>query len=103
MYRSEENLVLVTMLKDRSYDVVFSDGKYFLRHKTMGQAKRRGIQVNNLYKMEVDGCALMVGKAQEVVSQDEGKLWHRRLGHLHHGALKIFQQISTGIPNGTLE
>ena len=44
----------------------------------------------------------MVGKAEEVVSRDEGELWHKRLGHLHHGALKILQQISTGLPKGTL-
>ena len=44
----------------------------------------------------------MVGKAEEVVSRDEGKLWHKRLGHLHHGALKILQQISIGLPKGTL-
>ena len=44
----------------------------------------------------------MMGKAEEVVSRDEGELWHRRLGHLHHGALKILEQISTRIPKGTL-
>ena len=44
----------------------------------------------------------MVGKAEEVVSWDEGELWHKRLGHLHHGALNILQQISTGLPKGTL-
>ena len=44
----------------------------------------------------------MMGKTEEVVSRDEGELGHRRLGHLHHGALKILQQISTGIPKGTL-
>ena len=36
-----------------------------------------------------------------MVSQDEGELWHRRLGHLHYGALKILQQISTRFPKGT--
>ena len=36
------------------------------------------------------------------MSRDDGKLWHRRLGHLHHGALKILQQISIGLPKGTL-
>ena len=44
----------------------------------------------------------MVGKVEEVVSRDEGKLWHRRLGHLYHGTLKILQQIYTGLPKGTL-
>ena len=44
----------------------------------------------------------MACKAEGVVSRDDGELWHQRLGHLHHGALKILQQISTGIPKGTL-
>ena len=44
----------------------------------------------------------MVGKAEEVVSRDEGELWHGRLGHLHHGTLNILQQISIGLPKGTL-
>ena len=38
----------------------------------MVQTKKIGVQIKNLYKLEVDGCAAMVGKAEEVVSQDEG-------------------------------
>ena len=44
----------------------------------------------------------MACKAEGVVSRDDGELWHRRLGHLHHGALKILKKISTGLPKGTL-
>ena len=36
------------------------------------------------------------------MSRDEGELWHKRSGHLHHGTLKILQQISIGLPKGTL-
>jgi hypothetical protein len=97
----KQNLVAVAMLEDRGHGVVFSGGKDFLRHKTMGQVKRIGIRVKNLYMLEVYGYATMMGKAKKVVSRDEGELWHRRLGHLHHGALKIMQQISTGLPMGT--
>ena len=57
--------------------------------KKIGQTKKIGVQIRNLYNMEVYGCAAMVGKAEEVVTWDEGELWYRRLGHLHHGALKI--------------
>ena len=39
----KKNLVLVTMLEDRGYDVVFSEGKAFLRHKTTGQTKKIGV------------------------------------------------------------
>ena len=98
----KKNLVSVAMLEDRGYDVVFSEGKVFMWHKTIGKAKRIGIQVKNFYKMEVYGCAAMMGKADQVVSQDEGELWHMWLGHLHPGALKVMQQIYTGLPRGTL-
>ena len=64
----KKNLVSVAMLEDKGYDVVFSDGKAFLRHKTMGQTKRIGIRVKNLYKLEVDGCVAMVGKLEEAMS-----------------------------------
>ena len=59
--------------------------------------------MKNLYKLEVDDCASLSTKAELVQSQDIGELWHRQLGHLHHGALKIMQQISTGLPKGKIE
>ena len=59
----KKNLVSVAMLEDRGYDLVFSEGKAFTRHKTTRHAKRIGIRVKNLYKLEVDGCASMMGKA----------------------------------------
>ena len=61
------------------------------------KAKRIGIRVNNIYKLEVDGYAATMGKADQVVSRDEGESWHRRLGHIHHGELKVMQHISTSI------
>eukprot|EP00253_Pinus_taeda_P026149 PITA_26149 len=87
----EKNLVSVTMLEDKGYDVVFSKGKVFLRHIAKGQTKRIGIRVENIYKLEVYYCATLSTKAKLVQSQDIGELWQRRLGHLHHGALKIMQ------------
>ena len=87
----KKNLVLVVMLEDKGYDFVFSKGKAFLRHIAMGQTKRIGIQLKNLYKLEVDDCAALSTKAELVQSQDIGELWHKQLGHLHHGALKIMQ------------
>ena len=89
------------MLEDKGYDVVFSKGKAFLRNKTIGETQKIGVRVRNLYQLDVDGCAAMAGKAKGLVSQDDGELWQRRLGHLHHGALKILQQITTGLPKGT--
>ena len=89
----KKNLVSVAMLEARGYDAVFSEGKAFLRHKATVEAKKIGIHVKNLYKHDIYVCATLMGKADKVVSQDEGELWHRRLGHLHHGALKVFPRV----------
>ena len=89
------------MLEDRGYDVVFSEGKAFLCHKATRQVNNIGVRVKNLYKLDVDGCTILVSKVDKMVSQDEGKLWHRRLGPLHHRSLKVMQRISMSLPNGT--
>ena len=90
------------MLEDLGYDVVFSEGKVFLRHKATGQVKKIGVCVKNLYKLDVDDCTSLRSKLGKVVSRDTGELWHRRLGHLHHSALRIMHQISTSLAKGTL-
>jgi hypothetical protein len=66
----KKNLVSVAMLENRGYDVVFSSGKSYLRHKATGKVKKIGIQVKNLYMLEVDGFSAMIGKAKKVVSWD---------------------------------
>eukprot|EP00253_Pinus_taeda_P030525 PITA_30525 len=98
----KKNLISVAMLEDKGYDVVFSKGKAFLHSKTTSETWKIGVRVRNLYQLHVDGCVAMVGKAEGLVSRDDGELWHRKLGHLHHGALKILQQITTRLPKGTL-
>ena len=45
------------MLEDIGYDVVFSEGKFFLRHKETRKSKKVGIRFNNLYRLEVDGIS----------------------------------------------
>ena len=62
------------MLEEKGYDVVFNKGKVFLRHIATVQTKRIGIQVKNLYKVEVDDCAALSTKEELVQSQDIGEL-----------------------------
>ena len=45
----KKNLISVAMLKDKGYDVVFSEGKAFLRSKTTGETQRIGVRVRKLY------------------------------------------------------
>ena len=99
----KKNLVSISMLEDCGYDVLFSKGKAFLHHIASGKVKRIGVQVNNLYKLDIEDCVSLSTKAEKVQSGDIGELWHRRVGNLHHRALKIMQQISIRLPKGTLE
>jgi hypothetical protein len=39
----KKKLVSVAMLEEKGYDVVFSDGKDFMKHKTTDQVKKIGI------------------------------------------------------------
>ena len=65
----KKNLISVAMLEDKGYDVVFSEGKFFLRHKAMAQVKKVWIWDKNLYRLEVDGISTELpadGKCEEV-------------------------------------
>ena len=64
----KKNLVLVTMLEDYGYAVIFSKGKAFLHHIASGQVKRIEVQVKNLYKLDVEDCVDLNTKAEKVQS-----------------------------------
>lgn len=51
----------------------------------------------------MNDCVALSTKVELVQSQEIGKLLHMQLVHLHHGALKIMQQISTRLSKGKLE
>ena len=58
------------MLEDKGYDVVFTEGNFFLQHKAIAKVKKVGIQVKNLYKLEVDGISMELladGKCKKVM------------------------------------
>ena len=59
-----KNLVSITMLEDKGYDVVFNKGNVFLRHVTTRQVKHISSRIKNLYALEVqDACKALRSKA----------------------------------------
>jgi len=73
----KKNLVSISMLEDKGYDVVFSKGKVFLRHITMRQVKHIGSRVKNLHALEVqDACKALTSKenVRDLVVERESKL-----------------------------
>ena len=35
--------------------------------------------------------------------RDLGELWHRRMGHIHHGAIRLLHEMVTGVPEVSTE
>ena len=64
--RLKKNSVSIVMLEDRGYDVIFSKGKAFLRHISMGQVKKIGIRVKNIYKLKIAECVDLSTKVERV-------------------------------------
>lgn len=89
----KKNLVFVSTPEDKGYDVIFSKGKPYLKHLASGAMKQIGVRVKNLYKLQVETEVAL----RRVHGRDMGELWHKCMGHLHHGALKILQQIAMGL------
>jgi len=62
----KKNLVSISMLEDKGYDVIFSKGKAFLCHIATRQVNRIGVRVKNIYKLEVEYCVALSMKVEKV-------------------------------------
>jgi len=55
-----------------------------------------------LYKLELDSLKTLVS----TTSSSEGdlnELWHKKMGHLHYGALRMLKEIVKGVPELSTE
>jgi hypothetical protein len=84
----KNNLVSVSAIEERGFEVLFYDGQVLLYQKgsSITSAKVIGTRHENLYE-------LMFQPARELIyttsSSDLCELWNRRMAHLHHGALSV--------------
>ena len=72
-----KNLVSISLLEDRGYDVIFLKGKVFLQHIATGRVKKIWIRVQNLYKIEVEDCSTLSSNMEKMLSQEVNEFWHR--------------------------
>ena len=52
-----------------------------------------GIRSCTLYRLQFESLQALINN-----TNDMGELWHRRMAHLHHGALNILKEIVIGLP-----
>jgi hypothetical protein len=98
----KKNLISVSIVEDRGYEVLFRDGHVFLYPKgsSVTSAKVIGIRHEKLYKLMFQQAKALMHSTN---TSDLCELWHRRMTHLHHGALRILREIVTGVPEFSTE
>jgi hypothetical protein len=94
----KKNLISVSTIEERGYEVSFRDGQVLLFPKgsSITSDKAIGTQHEKLYKLIFQPASALFHTTND---SDPYELWHRRMAHSHHGALRILREIVTGVPN----
>lgn len=92
--RLKMNLLSVSQLQNKGYDVYFIGVKVYIKHPSWKKKAQIGVRSNQLYKLQLESSMALIGSSGE---KDLNELWHRRMGHLHHGAPRILRGIVTGV------
>ena len=95
----KKNLISVSSIEDKGFDVLFRDGQVLMYPKgsSVTSAKVIGVREGRLYRFLFQPCRAL---SHTVATSDSDlcELWHRRMAHLHHGALRVLREIVTGLP-----
>ena len=97
----KKNLVSVSTIEDRGLGVCFSDGRVQVYPKATGMSSAMdiGVRCGKMYKLLFQPqCALAHSSSSELC-----ELWHRRMAHLHHPALRLLRSMVTGLPEFSTE
>eukprot|EP00253_Pinus_taeda_P006792 PITA_06792 len=91
------NLLFVSQLQNKGYDVFFIKEKVYVKHPSWKKKAQIGIRSNRLYRLQLESPMALIGNNGD---KDLNELWHRRMAHLHHGALRILRPMSTKALSG---
>ena len=93
-----KNLISVSTIEDSGFEVCFREGHVYTlpRGASFASVKVIGTRCGKLYRLDFHPItALMSSDSSE---SHLCELWHRRMAHLHHGALRVLREIVTGLP-----
>jgi hypothetical protein len=99
----KKNLVSVSTIEEKGYEVLFRDGQVLLfpRGSSITSAKVIGTRHERLYKFLFQPARALIHSTSS--SSDLCEIWHRRMAHLHHGALRVLREMVTGVPDFSSE
>ena len=94
------NLLSVSQLQGKGYDVYFIKEKVYVKHSSWKKKVQIGIKSNRLYRLQLESPMALIGSHGD---KDLNELCHKRMGHLHHGAMRILRRIVTRVPDLSTE
>ena len=98
----KKNLVSISCIEDRGFVVLFEKGQVYIYPQGGSRADSRviGVRQGRMYRLVFEAGGAF---ACSTSNREMCELWHRRLGHLHHGALSQARDFTTGIPEFSIE
>lgn len=68
----------------------------FIKHSSWKRVRKIGVQSNRLYRLQLDSPMPLINSDSRS-GKELNELWHRRMGHLHHGALRMLRETITRV------
>jgi hypothetical protein len=99
----KKNLISVSTLQDRGLEVSFRGTEVYIHPmgSSLASGQVIGVRDGKLFKLIFQPLHALA------VSNDNNgqtcELWHRRMAHLHHGALGGLREVVTGVPQISIE
>ena len=60
----------------------------YVKHPNWSKKAQIEVRSHKLYKLQLESPVALIGSTDD---RDLNELWHKRMGHLHHGALGILK------------
>ena len=101
----KKNLISISQIEDKGFDVAFRRGQVIM-HPTgslVDSGKVIGTRKGKLYRFAFQPQRALVSSVEDSTtstfdSRDLCELWHWRMAHMHHGALRVLREITIGVP-----
>ena len=90
------NLLSVSQLQGKGYDIYFIKEKVYVKHPSWNKKVQIGIKSNRLYRLQLESPMALINSHED---KNLNELWHKRMYHLHHGALRIPRSTVTRVPD----
>ena len=89
------NFIFIFVLQDRGFNVLFRGTHVLIKHKDWKPPIIVGVRSGCLYRLYFDTPKTLMSNNNP---RGLGELWHRRMVHIHHGALKLLHEMVTVNP-----